>query len=190
MNEFEELIRDNYAVIERSCTHQIRNWVMFIHDTRDWNHEEDQWIKDTNCERCCKQFMESLACSGEYLNFRLFINDIDKSDRYHLQQTPVIGDTLKLCYRHDSDSEYVVTFCLRKCTFRTCYEMFFYSQLLKWYNKRNASKIATVLQHLIDNDYPDEKDKFRNWRMIQLADFDETKYIELYSFEFTNPAFE
>ena len=168
MKKFETDVRDYYEVKESNCGHN-GDFVLWLQDVEEhgiYSFETDGWNKFSCCKKCCELDMESAACGGNYMNYRLFQNEVDISNQYDLRRKQLETDVLKFywCKYYDSirgDNTYY-SFVLRKKDFFQFYEDFFYNQLKQWRRELNHEQIETTL-----NAFPDKKNKFWN---VQISD--------------------
>ena len=87
--DFEEEIKRWQPIAEEQCEHvSEQNHVLFFHmcDSSD----DDGWEKHSYCEECADWKMRCAFCAGWWFrNFRVFVDGIDKTSRYNLQNYPV-----------------------------------------------------------------------------------------------------
>lgn len=169
---FEANVRDYYEVKEHNCLHENNNLVLWLQDIEEhgiYSFETDGWHKDICCEKCCKNIIDSAACSGEYANYRLFKNGVDISNAYRLRINTLKTNVLKFCYHPELEygglmHDMWYTFVLRKKDFKSFYEAFFYKQIKKWH-KGNGTYTDNIGYKYLEktiNNMLDKKDKFWN----------------------------
>ena len=185
MHKFKNDLKNYYTVKETKCVHENRNHVSFIHRPEDEYDEIDdgeiEWDIYTACEKCCDMELGSAFCGGNYINFRLFIGDVDMSDKYNLQSWPIDNlDNLSILKFYNLTGATITTFVLRKRDFSAnYYEQFFYEKLVKWYNSNNDMKVDKIINAL--NNLPKMgEDKLWNVNIMNISKFDfNNEYMEL-----------
>ena len=92
-----QLQQHNYVIKQGThCLHPP-TCVLYYQDSCEYYHDDYeivksidlQWFKKIGCKLCINCIIDSLACSGEFTNFRFFENELDKTNNYNLPNYPL-----------------------------------------------------------------------------------------------------
>lgn len=201
MDQFDRILRNYYLVKDHTCNHNNKTHVLFFQrpdDEQVHSFMNADWDKFTVCEMCCNRNISSTVCSGEYVNFRLFVSGVDNSRKYNVMQHAVDNLSVLKFYHYDGNDfrPTIYSFALREKDFAyNYYESFFYRQLkglandvinqqIKSKDENNdlTDKIRQIVEAL--ENMPDKKDKLWNIKFIENYEFDEMgEYVELKDLE-------
>ena len=183
MDIFTETLKNSYLVKKTECSHENKNHAVFIQRPEE-EDEESEWDRYISCEKCCNRFIECVWCSGAYINFKLYVDGIDVSNKYNIQSFPFVQPNIMKFYHYDGDewNPIIYRFVLREKDFSSnYYELYFYNKLKEMYDielkekKNNIGQITKALEGI-----PNKKSKLWNVKIINDNKFNNiNEYVEL-----------